>query len=250
MMTDEDIKEFHQMIANLERKKMIHKNQYIYPKTVREAIEGKRHYVIKTEKLPSVTTILSATESAEKREALARWRESKGEEIATRIVDESAARGTAMHKILEKYILQQGYVDLTTVGQEAHNMAIRVIEQGLCNVPEYYGTECTLYYPGLYAGQTDLVGVHKGKDAIIDFKQTNKPKKREWIEDYCLQLAAYAMAHNFIYKTQIEKGVIMMCSKDNFYQEFVVEGKEFQKYKHNFLRRVDEYYKTRPKKTG
>ena len=250
MMTDEDIKEFHQMIDNLERKKMIHKNNYIYPKTVREAIEGKRHYVIKTEKLPSVTTILSATESAEKREALARWRESKGEEIATRIVDESAARGTAMHKILEKYILEQGYVDLTTVGQQAHNMAIRVIEQGLCNVPEYYGTECTLYYPGLYAGQTDLVGVHKGKDAIIDFKQTNKPKKREWIDDYCLQLAAYAMAHNFIYRTKIDKGVIMMCSKDNFYQEFVVEGKEFQKYKHNFLRRVDEYYKTRHKKTG
>ena len=129
-------------------------------------------------------------------------------------------------------------------------MAIRVIEQGLCNVPEYYGTECTLYYPGLYAGQTDLVGVHKGKDAIIDFKQTNKPKKREWIEDYCHQLAAYAMAHNFIYRTKIDKGVIMMCSKDNFYQEFVVEGKEFQKYKHNFLRRVDEYYRTRPKKTG
>ena len=250
MMTDEDIKEFHQMIDNLERKKMIHKNNYIYPKTVREAIEGKRHYVIKTEKLPSVTTILSATESAEKREALARWRESKGEEIATRIVDESAARGTAMHKILEKYILEQGYVDLTTVGQQAHNMAIRVIEQGLCNVPEYYGTECTLYYPGLYAGQTDLVGVHKGKDAIIDFKQTNKPKKREWIDDYCLQLAAYAMAHNFIYRTKIDKGVIMMCSKDNFYQEFVVEGKEFQKYKHNFLRRVDEYYKTRHKTTG
>ena len=229
---------------------MIHKNNYIYPKTVREAIEGKRHYVIKTEKLPSVTTILSATESAEKTEALARWRASKGEEIATRIVDESAARGTAMHKILEKYILEQGYVDLTTVGQQAHNMAIRVIEQGLCNVPEYYGTECTLYYPGLYAGQTDLVAVHKGKDAIIDFKQTNKPKKREWIEDYCLQLAAYAMAHNFIYKTKIEKGVIMMCSKDNFYQEFVVEGKEFQKYKHNFLRRVDEYYKARHKTTG
>ena len=226
------------------------KNNYRYPKTVREAIDGKRHYLISNEKLPSVTTILSATESAEKREALARWREAKGEEIATRIVDESAARGTAMHKILEKYILEEGYLDLTNVGRDAHNMAIRVIEQGLCNVPEYYGTECTLYYPGLYAGQTDLVGVHKGKDAIIDFKQTNKPKKREWIEDYCLQLAAYAMAHNFIYRTKIDKGVIMMCSKDNFYQEFVIEGLEFQKYKHNFLRRVDEYYQTRSKKTG
>jgi hypothetical protein len=226
------------------------KNVYRYPTTVRETIEGKRHYAIKNEKLPSVTTILSATESAEKREALARWREAKGEEIATRIVDESAARGTAMHKILEKYILEEGYLDLTNVGRDAHNMAIRVIEQGLCNVPEYYGTECTLYYPGLYAGQTDLVGVHKGKDAIIDFKQTNKPKKREWISDYFSQLSAYAMAHNFIYKTKIDKGVIMMCSKDNFYQEFVVEGLEFQKYKHNFLRRVDEYYQARSKKTG
>jgi len=221
------------------------KNVYRYPKTVRETIDGKRHYAIKEEKLPSVTTILSATESAEKTEALARWREAKGEEIATRIVDEAAARGTAMHKILEKYILEEGYLDLTNVGRDAHNMAIRVIEQGLCNVPEYYGTECTLYYPGLYAGQTDLVAIHKGKDAIIDFKQTNKPKKREWIEDYCLQLAAYAMAHNFIYKTKIDKGVIMMCSKDNFYQEFVIEGLEFQKYKHNFLRRVDEYYEKR-----
>ena len=155
-----------------------------------------------------------------------------------------------MHKILEKYIIEVGYVDLTNVGKDAHNMAIQIIQSGLINVTEFYGTECTLQYPGLYAGQTDLVAVHKGKDAIIDFKQTNKPKKREWIEDYCLQLAAYAMAHNFIYKTKIEKGVIMMCSKDNFYQEFVVEGKEFQKYKHNFLRRVDEYYRTRPKKTG
>ena len=225
-------------------------NKYRYPKTIRESINGLRHYNINDkEKLPSVTTILSETQSEEKRESLKAGRERVGELEATRIVDQSGARGTAMHKILEKYILEEGYVDLTSVGKEAHNMAIRVIEQGLCNVPEYYGTECTLYYPGLYAGQTDLVAVHKGQDAIIDFKQTNKPKRREWIEDYCLQLAAYAMAHNFIYKTQITKGVVMMCSKDNFYQEFVVEGKEFQQYKFNFLRRVDEYYRARDAKT-
>ena len=155
-----------------------------------------------------------------------------------------------MHKILEMYILEQGYLDETYVGKQAHNMAMQVINSGLSNVTEYYGTECTLYYPGLYAGQTALVGIHKGQDAIIDFKQTNKPKKREWIEDYCLQLAAYAMAHNILFKTKISKGVIMMCSKDNYYQEFVIEGKEFQSYKHNFLRRVDEYYKGRSKTTG
>lgn len=220
-------------------------SSYRYPKTVREMVEGQRHYILNNEKLPSVTTVLKHTESAEKRESLAAWRERVGEAEATRIVDSAGARGTAMHKILEKYILGEGYMDETSVGKEAHNMATQVINSGLSNITEYYGTECTLYYPGLYAGQTDLVAIHKGEDAIIDFKQTNKPKKREWIEDYCLQLAAYAMAHNFIYKTKITKGVVMMCSKDNYYQEFVIEGTEFQNYKHNFLRRVDEYYKSR-----
>jgi len=225
-------------------------SSYRYPKTVREMVEGQRHYILNEEKLPSVTTILSATQSAEKRESLAAWRLRVGEAEATRIVDSAGARGTAMHKILEKYVLGEGYLDETTVGKQAHNMALQVIQSGLSNITEYYGTECTLYYPGLYAGQTDLVAIHKGEDAIIDFKQTNKPKRREWIEDYCLQLAAYAMAHNFIYKTKITKGVVMMCSKDNYYQEFVIEGAEFQKYKHNFLRRVDEYYSSRAKTSG
>ena len=225
-------------------------NCYKYPKTQREKIEGKRHYVFDKEKLPSVTTILDITQPAEKRESLAKWRQREGEANAARIVATSAARGTAMHKILEMYILEQGYLDETNVGKQAHNMAIQVIQNGLSNVTEYYGTECTLYYPGLYAGQTDLVGIHKGQDAIIDFKQTNKPKRKEWIGDYCLQLAAYAMAHNMLFNTKITKGVIMMCSQDNYYQEFVMEGLEFQKHMHNFLRRVDEYYKTRSKTVG
>ena len=225
-------------------------NCYKYPKTQREKIEGKRHYVFDKEKLPSVTTILDITQPAEKRESLAKWRERVGEDSAARIMNEAATRGTAMHKILEKYVLDEGYLDETTVGKQAHNMAIQVIQNGLINMTEYYGTECTLYYPGLYAGQTDLVGIHKGQDAIIDFKQSNKPKRREWIEDYCLQLAAYAMAHNILFNTKITKGVVMMCTKDNYYQEFVIEGLEFQKYMHNFLRRVDEYYSSRAKTSG
>ena len=100
-----------------------------------------------------------------------------GEEAAERIKTSAAERGTAMHKILEKYVLEEGYLDQTDVGKQAHNMAIQIIQSGLSSVTEYYGTECTLYYPGLYAGQTDLVGIHKGQDAIIDFKQSNKPKR-------------------------------------------------------------------------
>ena len=225
-------------------------NSFRYPKTQRENVNGKRHYVFDKEKLPSVTTILDITQPAEKRESLAKWRERVGEDSAARIMNEAATRGTAMHKILEKYVLDEGYLDETTVGKQAHNMAIQVIQNGLINMTEYYGTECTLYYPGLYAGQTDLVGIHKGQDAIIDFKQSNKPKRREWIEDYCLQLAAYAMAHNILFNTKITKGVVMMCTKDNYYQEFVIEGLEFQKYMHNFLMRVDEYYSSRAKTSG
>ena len=206
-------------------------------------IDGKRHYEINgIEKLRSVTTILKATEPDEKRESLQAWRDRVGEAEATRIVDSAGARGTAMHKILEKYIIEEGYLDLTNVGKEAHNMAMQVIQNGLSNVTEFYGSECTLYYPGLYAGQTDLIATHKGDMAVIDFKQNNKPKKREWIEDYCLQLAAYGMAHDFIYKTAITKAVIMMCSKDNFYQEFVIAGEEYRKYKHQWLERVNKYY--------
>ena len=225
-------------------------NKYKYPKTQREKIEGKRHYVFDKEKLPSVTTILDATQPAEKRESLLRWKERVGEEAAERIKTSAAERGTAMHKILEKYVLEEGYLDQTDVGKQAHNMAIQIIQSGLSSVTEYYGTECTLYYPGLYAGQTDLVGIHKGQDAIIDFKQSNKPKRPEWIGDYKLQLAAYAMAHNILFNTQITKGVVMMCTVDNYYQEFIIEGEEFKKNMHNFLRRVDEYYRTRPEKTG
>jgi len=224
--------------------------QYRYPKCVRSTVDGKRVYDINdgAYKLPSVTTILSATQSAEKRESLAAWRNRVGEDSAARIVASSGARGTAMHKILEKYILGDGYMDLTEVGKEAHNMAKVVIEQGLCHVPEYYGSECTLYYPGLYAGQTDLIALHKGDMAVIDFKQTNKPKKREWIEDYCHQLAAYTMAHNYMHRTNISKGVIMMCSKDNFYQEFIIQGLEMKKYMHQWLKKVDQYYEEqRPK---
>ena len=218
-------------------------NSFRYPKTQREKIEGKRHYVFDKEKLPSVTTILDATQPAEKRESLLRWKERVGEEAAERIKTSAAERGTAMHKILEKYVLEEGYLDQTDVGKQAHNMAIQIIQSGLSSVTEYYGTECTLYYPGLYAGQTDLVGIHKGQDAIIDFKQSNKPKRPEWIGDYKLQLAAYAMAHNQVYDTEITQGVILMCTPDNYFQKFQIKGKQFIEYQHKFLEKVDLYYK-------
>jgi ATP-dependent exoDNAse (exonuclease V) beta subunit len=153
-----------------------------------------------------------------------------------------------MHTHLEKFLLGEGYLDLTIEGQESRTMADEIINKGLKNrLGEFWGLEVTLYYPGLYAGATDVVGVYDGGESIVDFKQSNKPKRREWIEDYKLQLAAYALAHNEVYGTNIMKGVNLICTKDNFYQEFIFDGEEFRQAKYEFLRRVDMYYNQKSK---
>ena len=218
--------------------------QFIYPPSTRSLVQGSRHYDVGQEKLPSVTTILGATQSDEKKASLKAWKDRVGEDQATRIKDQAATRGTAMHTILEGYLLGQRHLDLTDIGQNAHTMAQQIIDNGIKGyLHEIWGSEVTVHYPGLYAGATDVVGVYDGYQSIVDFKQTNKPKRREWIEDYFLQLAAYAMAHNYVYGTEITQGCILMCSKDNYFQRFVVNGNEFKQYKHKWLRRVDEYYK-------
>ena len=217
--------------------------KFIYPKSQRSLIKGKRHYDIGEKLLPSVTTILSATQSEEKRQSLAAWKARLGAHAADRVRDIAALRGTAMHTYLEAYVRGTGHKDLTSIGKEAEPMARRIIEAGLGDLNEVWGTEVTLYYPDLYAGACDIVGVYANKDSIIDFKQTNKPKRREWIEDYFIQLGAYAMAHNYVHQTKIQSGIILMCSKDKFFQKFEVSGKEFVDCQHTFLRKVDQYYR-------
>ena len=221
---------------------MILNKKYHYPKSIRSLINDKPHYDIGDEKVPSVTTILSACQSDEKRQSLASWRARMGPQAADRVRDISAMRGTAMHKFLEAYIDGTGHKDLTSIGKAAEPMARKIIESGLGDLGEIWGQEVTLYYPGLYAGATDIVGVYDGQPAIIDFKQTNKPKKREWITDYFEQLGAYCMAHNYVYGTKIQSGIILMCSKDLFFQKFEISGREFVRHQHAFLKKVDQYH--------
>jgi hypothetical protein len=219
--------------------------KFIYPKSQRSTILGKRHYDISSTqtKLPSVTTIIGATQSEEKKQALANWKARLGDQAADRVRDVAALRGTAMHTYLEAYVRGTGHKDLTSIGKEAEPMAKKIISEGLSGLDEIWGSEVVLYYPDLYAGATDVVGIYNGRESIIDFKQTNKPKRREWIDDYFIQLGAYAMAHNFIYDTKIQSGIILMCSKDKLFQKFESSDKEFVGYQHAFLRKVDEYYR-------
>ena len=204
-------------------------NKYNYVQLKRETIDGSRKYVTPDGyKVPSVTTILDATKSEESKQALNNWRKRVGVQKAQEITTEAAGRGTRMHKWLEDYIKtdQLGTPGSNPYSVQSHKMAENIIYQGLSKCNEYWGTEVSLYFPQIYAGTTDLVGVHDGDEAIMDHKQTNKPKKREWIDDYFIQTAAYANAHNEVWGTKIRKGVIFMCSADFIYQEFIVEGAE------------------------
>jgi len=232
--------------------------KFDYKNLTREQVNGKRLYATPTgDKVPSVTTILDKTKPEEAKKALNEWRKRVGHEKAQQITTEAANRGTRMHTYLENYVLTGEIKDKGSnpFGWASHDMAQEVINHGLVNADEFWGTEVPLYFPGIYAGTTDCVGVHKGAPAILDFKQANKPKKTEWITDYFLQLAAYAEAHNEVYGTDIKKGVILMCvkpvetepgiySKPPEYMEWTVEGNEFEKWRNEWWKRVEAYYES------
>ena len=237
-MSDKDIKEFHNL-DKLKGMKKSNKYNYLQGKQITDVDTGTRFYDFAGVRLPSVTTVLAKTKN---QEYLTAWKNKVGHEKAESIKNLSSKRGTSMHKFLESHIEGVGYDDLTGIGQEAKPMAQKIIEEGLLPIEEYYGSEVTLYYPGLYAGSTDLVCNHNGLDTIIDFKQSNRPKKVEWIEDYYLQIAAYCMAHDYVYKSQIRQGIIMICTPDLYYQEFKFQDKELRSWKHKWLKRLDMYH--------
>lgn len=229
--------------------------KYDYKELKRQNLNGSRKYITPDGfAVPSVTTILDATKSEESKKALQEWRNRVGHKQAQQITTEAAGRGTRMHKWLEDYVAE-GKINepgSNPYSQHSHKMAKLIIEKGLSNCQEFWGTEVSLYFPEVYAGTTDLVGVHDNTPAIMDHKQTNKPKKREWIDDYFIQLAAYATAHNEIFNTNIRKGVIFMASapkeinpgvwSDPEYQEFIIEGEEFDHYVSKWFSRLEQYY--------
>jgi hypothetical protein len=230
--------------------------KFNYQDIPRVTVDGRRYYATPDgNRLPSVTMILDRTKPEENRRALREWKQRVGAERAQQITTEAANRGTRMHSFLERYI-RDGAMPArpgNPFSWPSYAMAETVIQQGLQNVQEFWGVEIPLYFPGIYAGTTDGAGLHLSSEAILDYKQTNKPKKEEWIDDYKLQLAAYAEAHNEVYGTRIKKGVILMCVRPDVdannqilkaprYQEFVIEGAAFEHYRQEWWKRVEQYY--------
>ena len=222
-------------------------NKFSYPKSMRSMVNGSRHYSVNQERLPSVTSILKATESEEKKSSIANWKARVGVAEANRIKIDASNRGTSMHTFLEKYLLGQLNLDLLEQDDDkSKKMADEIIEKGIKDkLSEIWGTEATLYYPGKYAGTCDACGVYEGQETIIDFKQSNKPKKEEWIEDYYLQLGAYSLAHNVVYNSRITQGIVLLCTVDNLLQDFKIQGEKLQEYQNKFLEKVEQFYHQR-----
>ena len=215
------------------------RNKYQYKKFSRQEENGQRTYNVDNKKIPSVTTILSATKSQEDIDSLRRWRDRIGNEAARKTTIDAARRGTEMHYILEQYINGQGYFNLSEEGAKARLMAHKIIEN-MQALEIIYGNEVSLHYEELYAGATDLIGIHGGKPTIIDFKQSNKLKQRNYVEDYYYQIAAYALAHEKNYGP-IDKGLIAICTKDLVYQEFILDKDDLKRYKDKWIQRVEQF---------
>ena len=217
-------------------------NKFVYPKSSRSIEGGLRKYLFGDEKLPSVTSVLKSTMSEEDKASLENWKERVGHKEANRIKNEATSRGTSMHSYIEDFLRGRINESFFESNEQYKNMAKIIIDKGIkSKLEEIYGMETTLYYPEKYAGTADLVGVYQGQETIIDFKQANKPKKEDYIQDYFLQLGAYTLAHNVVYETNITLGVILVCTVDNLFQDFKIEGPELLMYQNLFLGRLKKF---------
>ena len=217
-------------------------NKFNYPKSSRSIEDGVRKYLFGEEKLPSVTSILQATKSDEDKAALENWKQRVGAQQANKIKIEASNRGTSMHTYIEDFLRGRINESFFESNEQYKNMAKEIIDKGIKGkLEEIYGMETALYYPEKYGGTADLIGIYEGKQCCLDFKQSNRLKKAEYIQDYFLQLGAYTLAHNVVYKTNITLGAILLCTVDNFYQEFKIEGSELLMYQNLFLERVKKF---------
>ena len=212
--------------------------KYNYAELKRQDGESRLYLTPDGESLPSVTTILNKTKD---KAFLKQWRAKIGEKKAEQIIRDSSQIGTALHLYIERLVNGEQYKDLTKIGIQAEKMAKKIVEEAFKDIEDVWGSEVHLYNPGKYAGTADMIAMYKGRPSIIDFKQTNRPKKREWIQDYLMQLAAYAQAHNALFNTEIDQGVILMCSRDLTFQRFELTGEKFTRASDSFMKKLDLY---------
>lgn len=190
----------------------------------RVEIDGKRYYVTPDgEKYRSVTTVLSSIN----KEGLQQWRERVGEQEANRIANKASARGTKLHNMMEDYV---GNMEDFALNRMPTTLSLFLDIQPHIdnNIDLVYGIEYPLYSDQLRAaGTSDLICRYNGKNTILDYKTSNRPKKVEWIKNYFVQSTAYSIMVKERYNLDIEQIVIMIAVDNDQPQIFVKDPNEF-----------------------
>ena len=185
---------------------------------VTENKNGKRHYVTPSGELyPSITTVLGELSKA----AIQKWRKRVGETEANKISGKASRRGTSVHSVCESYIKNEdGYFD----GQTPNIIELfKTIEPFLERVDNIHGVELALYSDHFgVAGRTDLIAEFDGVLSVIDYKTSNKIKKKEWCESYFAQGAFYGIAYEELTKIPVSQ-VVIIIAVDNEHPQLFVE---------------------------
>ena len=217
--------------------KLVINKKYPYKHYNRFSDTTGRKYLVDNVKVPSVTAILSATKDMRQ---LNNWRRRVGEKEADRIMNQASTIGTEMHQVLEYYLSGGGYYNDMEEGAKPRMMAKTILDN--IKIDEVWGNEIRLEYQNKFAGTCDMTAVVYGKPSIVDWKQANRPKKEEWVDDYKHQLGAYYLAHTANYGP-IEQGVVSICTRDLRYQEFRLSEADLKEYADKFLNRLEQFNK-------
>ena len=230
--------------------------KYHYPNSTRSIHKGFRHYTLKNQMLPSVTSIIEMTKTDREKEALAAWKSKLGAKESSAISSAATKLGSEMHSNVEQFLLGKDNLNLFEDEKEKSKskmMSDLIIEEGLRDkLEEIHGVECVLYYPGPkgFAGSADLIGMYSGVHSVIDLKSKSSIMKENYdsLQNYYTQLGGYSLAHNKVYGSNISQGVILLATTDLVFQIFRIKDEKLVEYQNKFLERVDQYYELISKK--
>ena len=198
------------------------------PKLKRQNIDGARYYTVNGRPMVSITSVTSHWN----KHIFVDWRKRIGEAEANRITKRATSRGTATHSLIENHLLNKD----VEFDKPSPKMLFLQAKETLKNINNIYALEESLYSEELgVAGTVDCIAEYNGELSIIDFKTAEKPKPRDWIENYFVQAAAYACMFYEITDIPVKKLVILMTCANG-------EVKVYEEYdKLKYMRKLVQY---------
>lgn len=200
--------------------------------------KGRKYFLPDGRTYDSVTTILSHNKDET---ALIKWRERVGEQEADKITKKSSSRGTKLHEACEKYLLNElTEMKIRMMMPDIKDFFTQLRPHIDKNIGAVYGLEQVLYSDKYrMAGRTDTIAVWNDKLSIIDYKNSIRDKKEEWIQNYFIQCTAYSLMFTEITKLPIEQIVVLIANEEGTPQVFV---REVNKYLPMFEELIHNYH--------